>query len=55
MYVSAHDHLDLQKTVDKVVEECAERLADEDVDALCELVSTHLGGHEGMEVSGRAD
>ena len=29
-----------------MVEECAERLTDEDVDALCELVATHLGGPE---------
>lgn len=34
-----------------MVEECADRLSDEDVDALCELVATHLGASEGMEVS----
>ena len=27
-----------------MIEECAERLSDEDVDALCELVAAHLGG-----------
>lgn len=32
--------------ITQVVEECAERLTDEDVDALCELVATHLGGLE---------
>ena len=48
----------------QVVEECAERLTDDDVDTLCELVATHLGGEAegegegdagaGMEVSGEA-
>lgn len=36
----------------KAVEECAERLTDEDVDALCELVAAHLGGGE---ASGEAE
>lgn len=34
------------------MEECAERLTDEDVDALCELVAAHLGGGE---ASGEAE
>jgi hypothetical protein len=28
----------------QVIEECAERLTDEDVEALCDLVTRHLGG-----------
>ncbi|TFJ83127.1 hypothetical protein NSK_005547 [Nannochloropsis salina CCMP1776] len=29
---------------ERVIEECAERLTDEDVEALCDLVTRHLGG-----------
>ena len=46
IYINTHTLINIYthiKLFNQVVEECAERLTDEDVDALCALVARHLG------------